>query len=93
MGVTYDLIDAPYPYLCAVYRCGCGATVTRHGDEAGAPPPGWHVHAAGAGESDDVLCPGCSARAEAAERGQTPHRPAGHRCDALEAGSDPAQAH
>ena len=43
MGVTYDLIDAPYPYLCAVYRCRCGAAVTRHGDEAGAPPPGWQV--------------------------------------------------
>jgi hypothetical protein len=62
MGVTYDLIDAPYPYLCAVYRCRCGGTVTRHGDEAGAPPPGWLIHA---GESDDVLCPGCAARAEA----------------------------
>ena len=75
MGVTYDLIDAPYPYLCAVYRCRCGATVTRHGDEAGAPPPGWHVHAAEAGEVDDVLCPGCAARDEAAERDQAPHRP------------------
>ena len=66
MGVTYDLIDAPYPYLCAVYRCRCGASVTRHGDEAGAPPPGWHVHAAEAGEIDDVVCPGCAERAEAA---------------------------
>jgi hypothetical protein len=65
MGVTYDLIDAPYPYLCAVYRCRCGGTVTRHGDEAGAPPPGWQVHAGEDGESDDVLCPGCAARAEA----------------------------
>jgi hypothetical protein len=78
MGVTYDLIDAPYPYLCAVYRCRCGATVTRHGDEAGAPPPGWHVQASEPGESDDAVCPECVARAETAavERGQTPHRPA-----------------
>jgi hypothetical protein len=78
MGVTYDLIDAPYPYLCAVYRCRCGATVTRHGDEAGAPPPGWHVQASEPGESDDAVCPECVARAETAatERGQTQHRPA-----------------
>ena len=79
MGVTYDLIDAPYPYLCAVYRCSCGATVTRHGDEAGAPPPGWQVHASEPGESDEALCPGCAARAAAeagGERGQAPHRPA-----------------
>jgi len=66
MGVTYDLIDAPYPYLCAVYRCRCGATVTRHGDEAGAPPPGWHVHVAEPGESDETVCPECAARDEAA---------------------------
>jgi hypothetical protein len=65
MGVTYDLIDAPYPYLCAVYRCRCGATVTRHGDEAGAPPPGWHVQASEPGESDDAVCAECVARAEA----------------------------
>jgi len=65
MGVTYDLIDAPYPYLCAVYRCRCGGTVTRHGDEAGAPPPGWLIHAGEDGESDDVICPGCAARAAA----------------------------
>jgi hypothetical protein len=65
MGVTYDLIDAPYPYLCAVYRCGCGATLTRHGDEAGSPPPGWHVHAGEAGGSDDCVCAHCTARAEA----------------------------
>ncbi len=66
MGVTYDLIDAPYPYLCAVYRCRCGAAVTRHGDEAGAPPPGWQVHASEPGESDDCVCPECVARLEAA---------------------------
>ena len=82
MGVTYDLIDAPYPYLCAVYRCRCGATVTRHGDEARGSPAGLAVHAAEAGESDDVVCPGCAERSaaagdsETAERGQTPHRPA-----------------
>ncbi len=66
MGVTYDLIDAPYPYLCAVYRCRCGATVTRHGDEAGAPPPGWHVHAAEAGESAECVCAHCVDQAAAA---------------------------
>ena len=60
MGVTYDLIDAPYPYLCAVYRCRCGATVTRHGDEAGAPPPGWHVDVAEAGESAECVCAHCA---------------------------------
>jgi len=67
MGVTYDLIDAPYPYLCAVYRCRCGGTATRHGDEAGAPPPGWRIHAGVNGESDDAVCPGCLERAAAAD--------------------------
>jgi hypothetical protein len=33
MGVTYELIDAPYPYLCAVYRCVCGGVQVQHGDE------------------------------------------------------------
>ena len=75
MGVTYDLIDAPYPYLCALYRCRCGAVMTRHGDEAGAPPPGWHVHAVEPGASDEAVCPECVARVEAShEWGQTPHR-------------------
>ena len=41
MGVTYELIDAPYPSLCAVYRCNCGASATSYGDESGETPKGW----------------------------------------------------
>jgi hypothetical protein len=58
MGVTYELIDAPYPYLCAVYRCPCGAVAVRHADQAAVPPPGWweHEHEG----VDDCLCPQCA---------------------------------
>ena len=41
MGVTYELIDAPYPYLCAVYRCPCGAAATTYGHDAATAPPHW----------------------------------------------------
>jgi DNA-directed RNA polymerase subunit RPC12/RpoP len=63
MSVAFELIDAPYPYICAVYRCSCGATATQHGDESATPPPHWQVQ----GESDDpqVRCPYCAERAGA----------------------------
>lgn len=57
MGVTFELIDAPYPYLCAVYRCACGGAATSYGAESAEPPPGWVQ----LGESD-VVCPGCAER-------------------------------
>ncbi|MGN6378517.1 MAG: hypothetical protein ACTHNU_06160 [Gaiellales bacterium] len=58
MGVTYELIDAPYPYLCAVYRCPCGAVAVRHADQAAVPPPGWFERdVAGA---EECLCPTCA---------------------------------
>ena len=43
MSVAFELIEAPYPYLCAVYRCRCGATEMRHGDQAAVAPAGWRV--------------------------------------------------
>ena len=61
MGVTYELIDAPYPCLCAVYRCDCGGSATSYGDESGELPRGWHR--VGDADVDHVLCPGCAARA------------------------------
>ncbi len=66
MGVTYELIDAPYPCLCAVYRCDCGGSATSYGDESGELPRGWHR--AADNDVDHVLCPGCAARA--AERSE-----------------------
>jgi hypothetical protein len=62
MGVTYELIDAPYPSLCAVYRCRCGATATRYGNEASSPPPGWLVEPADGREDALVRCPECRGR-------------------------------
>jgi hypothetical protein len=59
MGVTYELIDAPYPSLCAVYRCRCGATETRYGADASTPPAGWDVDPDPAEPGGRVRCPGC----------------------------------
>jgi len=65
MSVAFELIEAPYPYLCAVYRCRCGATEMRHGDQAAVAPVGWRV------DQDDedqprAVCPHCAALADAA---------------------------
>ncbi|HEY0477633.1 MAG TPA: hypothetical protein VGD37_08915 [Kofleriaceae bacterium] len=64
MSVAFEMIDAPYPYLCAVYRCRCGAAEVRHGDQAAVPPPGWHVDRGADGEPDAV-CAHCVAAAAA----------------------------
>ncbi len=63
MGVTFELIDAPYPYLCAVYRCDCGGCATLYGQDSGDLPVGWRALPDVAGERR-VMCPGCAARAE-----------------------------
>jgi hypothetical protein len=60
MSVAFEMIDAPYPYLCAVYRCRCGAVEVRHGDEAAVPPTGWRVDSDDEGEPDAV-CAHCVA--------------------------------
>ncbi|HET8805986.1 MAG TPA: hypothetical protein VFM47_05925 [Gaiellales bacterium] len=62
MSVAFELIDAPYPYVCAVYRCDCGATAMRHGDEAAVPPADWQVHRS-ADDEPQAVCPHCAARA------------------------------
>jgi hypothetical protein len=66
MGVTYELIDAPYPYLCAVYRCRCGAVAVSHADQTAVVPSGWRAVA----PDGDCLCPHCAQEtaAEPAER-------------------------
>lgn len=61
MSVTYELLDAPYPYVCAVYRCDCGGSQTQYGEESGEVPRGWVLMA---DKADHVLCPGCAERAE-----------------------------
>ncbi len=60
MSVAFEMIDAPYPYLCAVYRCACGATEMRHGDEAAVAPLGWRVQP-GADDRPQAICPHCAA--------------------------------
>jgi hypothetical protein len=58
--VVFELIDAPYPHVCALYRCECGAEATCYGDEAGAPPPGWALDADGGETAEHVSCPRCT---------------------------------
>jgi hypothetical protein len=63
MSVAFELIETPYPYLCAVYRCRCGATEMRHGEQAAVAPAGWRV------DQDDqdqprAICPHCLDRIE-----------------------------
>ena len=62
MGVTYELIDAPYPYLCAVYRCVCGGVEVRHGGDSATPPERWERDPID-GDEERFLCPGCAAEA------------------------------
>ena len=62
MGVTYELIDAPYPYLCAVYRCVCGGVEVRHGGDSATPPERWERNPID-GREEQFLCPGCAAEA------------------------------
>ena len=64
MGVTYELIDAPYPYLCAVYRCRCGAVAVQHANDAATPPQQWE-HALD-GDDGEYICPGCAEQRRAA---------------------------
>jgi|1186.fasta_scaffold57958_2 hypothetical protein len=66
MGVEFAVMDGPYPYVCAVYRCRCGAVATEHGGQAALPPPGWQV--AGAARAESVVCPRCAERVRATSR-------------------------
>ncbi|MDX6535394.1 MAG: hypothetical protein QOF68_3138 [Gaiellales bacterium] len=70
MSVEFALVETPFPYVCAVYRCICGAAVTQHGDAAGTPPPGWETSQGG----HNVRCPGCTGKAAGAST-LTPPRP------------------
>lgn len=65
MPVTYEVIDAPYPYVCAVYRCECGEVAVRHGNEAATPPESWD-RVATESEDEEFLCLGCVERKRAA---------------------------
>ena len=58
MGVAFEVIETPYPYVCGVYICACGARTMRYGDEAAVTPPSWVVTQT-AGEPDAV-CPRCA---------------------------------
>jgi hypothetical protein len=62
MSVAFELIEAPYPYVCAVYTCECGASVTQHGDQAATTPPSWQVTPTPAGDLR-AICPTCCAAA------------------------------
>ena len=59
MSVAFEVIEAPYPYVCAVYTCACGAKMVRHGDEAAVVPPHWEV--SGSVDEPLAVCPVCAA--------------------------------
>ena len=61
MSVAFEVVEAPYPYVCAVYTCRCGATTTQHGDQAAMVPAGWRLQD-DAGEETHVACPLCAER-------------------------------
>jgi hypothetical protein len=60
MTVTHGNTAEPFTQPVSVYRCGCGATVARHGAESGSPPEGWET--VGTSEVDEVLhlCEQCA---------------------------------
>jgi hypothetical protein len=70
MGVTYELIDAPYPYLSAIYTCPCGRHAVRHAAEAGSPPPDWEEHVIN--DSEHFICAECARRREAGRGAPSP---------------------
>jgi hypothetical protein len=57
MSVAFEVIEAPYPYLCAVYICACGARTTQHGDQAAVVPAHWQV--AETPDGPMAICPHC----------------------------------
>jgi hypothetical protein len=58
MNVVIAQVDVPYPCLCAVYRCACGAEQARYGDQSAVPPAGWLVEWREGGD-EAVACPEC----------------------------------
>ena len=62
MNVVIAEIGGPYPCLCAIYRCECGAEEARYGDQSAVPPRGWLVQRTESGD-EAAACPGCAARA------------------------------
>jgi hypothetical protein len=62
MGVTYELIDAPYPFVSAIYTCPCGRHAVQHAAEAGTPPVDWEEFH-GDSRTEDYICPECATRA------------------------------
>jgi hypothetical protein len=59
MGVTYELIDAPYPFVSAIYTCPCGRHEVRHAAEAGSPPADWVEHRPD-DQPEGYICPECA---------------------------------
>jgi hypothetical protein len=74
MPVTYEVIDSPYPYVCAVYRCECGEVAVRHGNDAATPPESWDRVATDS-DDEEFLCPRCVERNRSPQPGTVPERP------------------
>jgi hypothetical protein len=69
MSVTYQLIDAPYPFVSAIYTCPCGRHSVRHATEAGTPPPNWEERHSRE-QPERYICPDCARRFGTAERAE-----------------------
>ena len=65
MSVAFEVIEGPYPYVCAVYICACGARTTQHGDQAAVVPALWQVVETPEGQT--AVCPHCAKQAATAE--------------------------
>jgi hypothetical protein len=59
MSVAFEVVEAPYPYVCAVYTCRCGATTMQHGEQAAIVPAGWRLEGV-VDEESNVACPRCA---------------------------------
>ncbi len=60
VSVVFSLIDAPFPHVCALYRCSCGAEAVSYGEDAAVPPIGWTVEQPAATD-ERVICAACAA--------------------------------
>jgi hypothetical protein len=63
MTVAHGNTAEPFTQPVSVYRCGCGATVARHGAESGSPPEGWDTVETSEKDGIRHLCERCAEQA------------------------------
>jgi len=55
--ITYAAAEG-FPYVCAYYRCACGAESVRQGHDLSSAPSDWLV----VDDGEQCVCPVCWAR-------------------------------